>query len=260
MIPATFEHSELEHLRGIFRLRQADEASLNALALSDLLDVQQCQQLLDRLGPVIGAPNRVVTASLLAKRLAFLTTGACLYGMSVFDKGLRLSPENACLEYAHDGRQWVSTMPLHSIQPLAPVSGQRDAWREQLVRGLFEQLLMPLWGALRQASGVSLRILWENTAVRVYSLYDRRMADLQGEARRRAEQDFHWLLEQAEPELFGLDYNPLQRFRSPISCVEEREVRFRRTCCFYFKATSPAEYCSTCPLLCPRKQRHNASR
>ncbi|MFE4127156.1 (2Fe-2S)-binding protein [Kosakonia sp. YIM B13588] len=25
-------------------------------------------------------------------------------------------------------------------------------------------------------------------------------------------------------------------------------VRFRRTCCFYYKASTPVEYCHNCPL------------
>lgn len=254
MIATDFDAAELVQLREVFRLRTVTEASQHSVNLQTLQDSSQCQQVLDQLGPIIGSPNRVVTASLLAKRLAFLATGACLYGLSVFDKGLRLTPDNCVLEYAHNGRQWVSSMPLHSLQPMRPVQGQREVWREQLVSTLFAELLSPLWDALRQASRVSLRILWENTAVRVYSLYDRRMVGLQGDVRQRAEQDFRWLLEQAEPEVFGLDYNPMQRFRSPVSCLEKREVRFRRTCCFYFKATTPVEYCSTCPLVRPGKR------
>ena len=61
----------------------------------------------------------------------------------------------------------------------------------------------------------------------------------------------------SEPALFGLDYNPLSHFRRPPTLVEDgqRSIRFRRTCCFYYLATEPAEYCSTCPLLRPGKCR-----
>ncbi len=37
--------------------------------------------------------------------------------------------------------------------------------------------------------------------------------------RERCEADFNWLLTQAEPALFGLDYNPLSHFRRPPTLV-----------------------------------------
>ncbi|WP_226376161.1 (2Fe-2S)-binding protein [Pectobacterium quasiaquaticum] len=36
--------------------------------------------------------------------------------------------------------------------------------------------------------------------------------------------------------------------------VSFRDVRFRRTCCFYYKASQPQEYCQNCPLLRPAKK------
>ncbi len=38
-------------------------------------------------GPGDGSPTWAITASLLGKRLSFLATGACLYALSVYDKG-----------------------------------------------------------------------------------------------------------------------------------------------------------------------------
>ncbi|WP_337022178.1 (2Fe-2S)-binding protein [Pantoea anthophila] len=41
----------------------------------------------------------------------------------------------------------------------------------------------------------------------------------------------------------------MKRFRRPLQQnAAGQSVRFRRTCCFYYKATDPAEYCLNCPL------------
>jgi ferric iron reductase protein FhuF len=224
----------------------------------DLLQEEVCERLLDALTPVIGSPSRAITASLLGKRLSFLATGACLYAMSVYDKGLLLSPDSAVIEYGHDEGLWTSSMPLVHSLPLTYRAGEREPWRETLVQALFAGLLKPLWQTFNRVSGVSRRILWENSAVRVYSLYEKRMAKIDEPAvRERYEADFRWLLTQAEPALFGLDYNPLSHFRRPPTLLDEeqRSIRFRRTCCFYYLASEPVEYCSTCPLLRPGKCR-----
>ncbi|MNP36307.1 Ferric iron reductase FhuF-like transporter [compost metagenome] len=178
--------------------------------------------------------------------------------MSVYDKGLLLTLDNSVIEYGHDDGVWTSSLPLHHGQPLTYGANEREAWRQALVRGLFTDLLQPLWQTFNRVTGVSRRILWENTAVRVYSLYEKRMAKIDDPSiRERCEADFQWLMTQAEPALFGLDYNPLSHFRRPPTPVDDgqRSIRFRRTCCFYYLATEPAEYCSTCPLLRPGKCR-----
>lgn len=125
-----------------------------------------------------------------------------------------------------------------------------------VVRGLFAGLLAPLWEAFNQVTGVSRRILWENTAVRVYSLYEKRMDDIDDPVvQQRLKADFHWLLHEADPTLFGLHYNPLQHFRRPLTPLDSgKAIRFRRTCCFYYLASDPVEYCGACPLLRPGRR------
>ncbi len=255
---SAFSRQEWAVLSGNFRLRSFEERDHRGICAVDLVNEDQCLNLLDQLTPVINSPNRAVTASLLAKRIAFLTTGACLYSMSMFDKGLLLSPDNSWIEYGHNGELWTSCMSLNCTKPATYTQGQRDVWREALVRTLFADLLAPLWQVLHKVGGISLRILWENTAVRVYSLYERKMDNIDSEAaRQQAQADFDWLLNQASPELFACSYNPLQRFRQPVCQTDNGLVRFRRTCCLYYKTTQPKEYCSTCSLLRPQSKKHS---
>ncbi|GGC04583.1 hypothetical protein GCM10011352_33450 [Marinobacterium zhoushanense] len=250
MKSAAFTTQEWAVLAGPLRLKPSRKHDRHSLSVAELLKEESCERVLRELAPVIRAPTPAIAASLLAKRVALLTTGACLYAMSACDKGLSLAPDNCLIEYGHDGRLWTSSMPLHDLAPIGYADGERRAWRDTLVRTLFAELLAPLWHSFHRISGISTRVLWENTAVRVYSLYDRRLAEIETPCiRQRCAEDFDWLLNRAEPALFGLDHNPLQRFRRPPVSLNGREVRLRRTCCLYYKTGDPVEYCSTCPLL-----------
>lgn len=257
MIPQGFTWDEWQLLSGELCLRKAARRDKKrSLPASELLDDTTCKALLDKLTPIIGSPDRCITASLLSKRLAFLTTGIGLYAMSVYNKGLILSADNTLIEYGHDNGLWTSCIPLRHIQPLPAVAGEREAWRQNITATLFAGLLAPLWQTFSLVSGISSHILWENTAVRVYSLYERRMAKVVCPwLTTRISRDFDWLLNEADAALFGLQENPLQRFRRPLSAPAGTRdgIRFRRTCCFYYKASRPVEYCAICPLLRLRK-------
>jgi ferric iron reductase protein FhuF len=239
-------------LRQTFRLRVIAGADARSMPAEHVLNEQRCRALLHRVMPLTGAPDMAIAASLFSKRLAFLATGNVLYALSVFDKGLKLSLSSCRLEYAHDDGLWTSSLPA-DIGATGYLPGERDAWREGVVESLFSGFLSPVWQSLAQVSGLPVQILWENTAVRVFSLYEGRMNRLDEKQEQRREADFNWLIGQASPSLFGLPWNPLKRFRRPLQQnAAGQSVRFRRTCCFYYKATDPAEYCLNCPL-CRRK-------
>ncbi|HKS34478.1 MAG TPA: IucA/IucC family C-terminal-domain containing protein [Enterobacteriaceae bacterium] len=239
-----------------FRLRPGEQADARSLPAREWLDEAGCAALLERLAPVIGAPDAAIAASLLVKRLAFLVSGNVLYAMTVFNQGLHLDLNRTHLEYAHDNGLWTSALPVEDLQFLPCPPDSREAWREAIVDALFAGFFAPLCHALSRSSGLPVAILWENIAVRVYSLYEGRMANLDAQAERRRREDFAWLTEQASPGLFGLDNNPLKRFRRPAKKLPEGQGyrRFRRTCCFYYKASKPVEYCLNCPLNCAKPQ------
>lgn len=243
--------------------RQQDELEKNCLLIDaiksdpvfslpgrELLQPDTCREVLDRLTPVLGSPNRHVTASLLAKRLAFLTTGSALYAMSVMDLGLDLSLDNCVIEFRHDGELWRSRMPLKHTEATRPRPNGRTEWRRQVVQNLFADGLTPLWQALNRTARTPLAVLWENTAVRVYSLYEKRLTSEHYEGRQhRFSEDFHYLVNEAPAELFGTQSNPLQQYfrpRQPHCCTDG--TRIRKTCCYYYRATEPKKYCTTCPI------------
>ncbi len=239
---------EHAYLQAMFRLRSLGQADRRSVPGEAMRDAQTCRAILERVMPLIGAPDMAVAASLFAKRVAFLASGNVLYAMSVFDKGLPLSLNSCRLEYAHDDGLWSSSLPVE-VTATGYAPGARDAWREAIVSTLFRNFFAPLWQSLSQVSGLPQHILWENTAVRVYSLYQGRMEGLTVEQGKRQREDFAWLLDGADSSLFGLPWNPLKRFRRPLQrSAAGNMVRFRRTCCFYYKTVQPVEYCHNCPL------------
>jgi ferric iron reductase protein FhuF len=253
LLRTALDADEHGHLAGALRLAGAADYP----AVAGLLDVAACRTWLDALAPHIGAPSRPAAASLFAKRHAFLVTGAPLYAMSVFDKGLDASLANVRLDADYADRLWVSRLRLVDDAVLAaPAGAARAAWRAAVVSRVFAHHLAPLWRTVAAAGGIAERILWENTAVRVYGLYEGRMESAGPREQARIAADFDWLRQEAEPAVFGIDYNPLARFdfdKTPVD-GRARPVRFRKTCCLYYQVPHAREYCRACPLVKPGRR------
>lgn len=234
----------------VFGLKSYIEDEPLAIDSSKLLDESQCLEILRNIMPELGAPNLKVTASLVMKRMAFLTLAPVLYAMSGFDKGLDVSLANCVFEYPLENRLWVSKMPLKNTS-VTSGSDDRDTWREALLRKVFAGNLTLLVEQFYALTKVSRRILWENIAVRVFSIYEQRiLTTIPEEKRAQAEADYAFLLDKNTTVLFGLNENPLIAFyrdKKPTA-LSDKPVRVRRTCCFYYQATEPAEYCGNCPL------------
>jgi ferric iron reductase protein FhuF len=93
-------------------------------------------------------------------------------------------------------------------------------------------------------ANIPLSILWENTAVRIFSLYEKRFGhEGNSKTRERIEGDFAYVITGASGSLFGEKENPLTRF----FVASEKPVRFRKTCCFYYRISADGSCCSICP-------------
>lgn len=260
MHTALFTGEEWDVLSKNLGLIHSNQRNLaTTLHIQDLIiDPLQCENLLIELTPIIHSPSIKVTASLLSKRIAFLTTASCLYAMTIFDKGLNFSANNCYLDYNFNHRLWQSKMPLSDLTYICAPSDNRDEWRRNIIRQLFAENLTKLWQAFVNISKVNPRILWENTAVRVYLLYEKRIQNVQClHVKQRIINDFNFLLDPKNFDLFNMGYNPLTRFNHTKTYIDslDAEIRFRKSCCFYYQASDPIEYCSTCPLLHPRLKR-----
>lgn len=235
-----------------YGLTQADSENEVGFRVNaeQLIDDKTCVVLLEQIQPALGAPNLKVTASLTLKRWAFLVLAPVLYALSRFDKGLDVSLAQCEFDYALQGRIWQSKLPLISVQ-VAPLCSDRAAWRVQVLRQAFAEHLTPVVETMHRLTRCPKRILWENVAVRVFSIYERRvLPGLEGQQKVLAQADYAWLLSQEASAVFGLESNPIEEFDSAFTELEHvgEAVRVRRTCCYYYRATEPQEFCSNCPL------------
>ncbi|WP_411346591.1 IucA/IucC family C-terminal-domain containing protein [Paenibacillus sp. WLX1005] len=250
-----FEPHELDVLTSQYRLalEPGDDPSLS-LVCRDLLQSEVSEPYLQRIaGEIFETDSMKANVSLFAKRYAYLTIAAGLFAMSRYNKALDLTLENCTLDSYRKGEAWLPRVLLHDRSVTMPEPGQRHMWRDELIRRMFADNLAKVWSALSQHTGVSKAVLWENTAIYVYWLYENSFAEeAEGEELERVKEDFHYLLHDAPAILFGERKNPLHTFNTPkrTTLVSETPIRVRKTCCLYYLAADePDDYCPTCPKL-----------
>jgi ferric iron reductase protein FhuF len=251
---SSLEPEEVEYLTKQFRLTtnvsQDRRCSIKAI---DLLDEQRSTLYMDRLTDILQSPSRMITASQFAKRYAFLIVAPSLYAMTMYNKGLNLSIENCHVDDLDHNENWVPNIRLTDLHVTQPsTSGKRHEWRDQVIKNIFAGNLVKIWRSISKVSNVPMSILWENTAVRVYSLYEKKVGEGGSEQERsRIQGDFQYLINEAPAVLFGETKNPLAKYYVPKCTISssDQPVRIRKTCCYYYKVSSNGEYCSTCPKI-----------
>jgi ferric iron reductase protein FhuF len=217
-------------------------------SVKDLLDPDKCQAYLTHLSDLLGSPSLVVTASQFSKRYTFMAVLPALYAMSAFNKGLDVSMENCHIESAYRNDKWAPRLRLTNWSVSRP-EGDRNGWRERMVHTIFAENVANVWRVLSACTGISRMVLWENTAVYVYWLYEKKLAEADEITRRRAEEDFRYLVSGAPPECFGDWIQPLSKYyfkKSPVPFSEE-PIRTRKTCCLYYQLAGAKKCCSNCP-------------
>lgn len=247
--PLFLTPKEWEELPSRFAMtsKEVERPLLSSMLVAELLDKENCARYLDWLGAHIGAPSRRVTASMLAKRYAYLVVSPMLHAMTMYNKGLGLSLGN-CRLITPD---YSGLLPERSKfpellldgQPVMmsiPDAGGRLPWRDEILRELFAGHIAPLFRALAEAGGVPQAILWENTAVRIAPVFEDVLSI------ETARNDYNYIVEGAAAELFGQRRNPLSSFLEPASPKAAfLAERVRKTCCLYYEMAP--EYCRKCP-------------
>lgn len=260
---------ELNYLTEKFHLSiQPSPHPANAIRPLHLLDAEKCAAFLDALTPVLQSPSRMITASQFSKRYAQLLIAPVFYAMTIYNKGLDLPMDNCIFEVsAPAGGRWSSKLLVTDLRVNEPVAegspeGSRSQWREQLAERFFAGHLSPLWHALAKSARVPKAVLWENTAVRLFSLYEKKLGQGNGtEESSRIREDFYYLVHEAPGFVFGEKKNPLTGFYAPEKQgpAPGKNVRVRQTCCFYYELAG-AEYCSNCPKARENRQHGGTNR
>lgn len=226
---------------------QAATSRIYSVRTLDLLEPEMCSDYLDRLTVLLGSPSRMITASQFMKRYAYLTSVPLLYTMTVYNKGLDLSVENCSLESSD--HSWLEHVSLADVDATVPETNERHVWRDTVIQAFFAGNLGKLIQVMSRVANVPKAILWENVAVRVFSLYEKRIGVTGDQPEQdRGEADFQYLIHEAPGALFGEKQNPLSRFygERTSSSGSNTPMRVRKTCCFYYEV-SCEEYCSNCP-------------
>lgn len=248
---SAFTPEELDYLTINFSmLTNASLVPKCSIKSIDLLDEEKSIVYLDWLTSILKSPSRIITASQFSKRYAFLTVGPSLYSMTMYNKGLDLSIENCHIESVDHNESWISNMRLTDLKVIEITNEKRYEWRDEVIRNIFAGNLAKIWRSISKASNIPMSILWENTAIRVYSLYEKRIGEgASRQEKSRIQEDFEYLISHAPATLFGETENPLARYYGPKSTISSsnQAVRIRNTCCLYYEVSTNGSYCSTCP-------------
>lgn len=223
-----------------------------SLPAADLLDPEKSRLYMERVAPIFRTGLNTASVSMFAKRYGFLAAAPVLYAMSLLNKGLNCSADNSYLESFYKGDTWLPKLRLSDMAVTGPEEGKREEWRDRIIEQLFAEHLSKVLHALKKLVPVSSAVLWENVAIYIFWLYEKRMGEgATPEQRARMEEDFRYLVQEAPARLFGeARHNPLTRFYTEKrqTTANKDPFRIRKTCCYYYQTTPGEEsFCGGCP-------------
>lgn len=241
--------SEIEYLTENFRFKSYVESD-ELISFEQLTDPVFFKSYLDEIQHHFGTDKKYVAASQFVKRIGFALAMPVLYAMTIYDKKLDTSLSNCFIASDFKNGKWMPQLYMENLETVEPSLDDRLSWRESISENLFKKNLTPLLKNISVVASVPLPILWENVAIYVYWLYEKRIQEgVQNGLKRQILSDFYYLIHQGPGCFYGEVENPLKKYfgamcELPIS-VEP--VRIRRTCCFYYDIAPNGEYCTTCP-------------
>ncbi|AJE53066.1 ferric iron reductase [Paenibacillus jamilae] len=230
------------------RLGEPSEDNVRIIALSQLHEEAACREYLSWLQEYIGAPDMRVAASMLAKRIGYLWIAPLLTAMTVHHQHVSFRLDNSFLYHptltANEGGTHFPLLAMNGLRAEA-LTGDREVWREKVVKEMFALHLAPLLKTLAAIAPLSMSILWENIMIRIVPLYTPEVDNAEQESQ-HIQADFSYLTQEAPGHLFGVKRNPFTRFtknKDSIPAVKSK----RTTCCFYYQMSG--EYCRKCPKI-----------
>lgn len=232
--------------------RASDPVSLTGV--STLLEREYCLAYLDGLAVRLGVDSRPIAASMLSKRYAALAAVPFFYALTCYDKALELPLESVLLRSGKDrGDPWLEGITVRGSLSAVPAGGVREPWRYRAAERFVRLHLTPLWEALSRYSGISEAVLWENTAVRIYSLYEKKLPSLGCASFAQIADDLRFLLHELPAEAFGWRRQPFAQFfggsqdDESVSGGKPTQLRVRKTCCLHYCVSGRGDFCAACP-------------
>ncbi|MBU8785483.1 MULTISPECIES: IucA/IucC family C-terminal-domain containing protein [Bacillus] len=241
---------ELESLLR-FGLGTKRTGSLLSVKGDRLLHAGFLKRYLGKMKGGLNAPNEKVAASLMMKRCGMMTA-LHFYLFTVCGKRLPADPSLMSWEIDDGGQGWAPSFYFEHEAEIVQENRRQEL--EKLTEGVFKHHVDKLITACFQACSISKKILWENIAVYLFWMYETLQTEISDqELKKRAEQDFYYILYEAEPDLFGTDVceNPLAKFYQGQDAEQTRS-----TFCLYYATDKSGATCSTCPR---KKQKERVS-
>lgn len=214
---------------------------------TELMKEEIAESYLGNVMTMINAPSKMVAASQFSKRYARFVTEPAFKALTIDEKMLDLSPENSVLHTDFSKDKW--TPEFRMLETAGRGRGTHQEKRAMLTEQVFAGHLQPVWKLFSHISRLPMPILWENTAVRVFSLYEKKLRKSASFPEvKQLEQDLYYLVYEAPGELFGERNNPFRLFHQKLQNNKEGElIRERRTCCFNYAVNDCGNYCAACP-------------
>lgn len=214
------------------------------VTLDELLDERYLKSYLLEISEYFNTDDLFVVGSQFMKRAGFLLVVPSLYTMTVYKKRIPLKFKNYYLVSAHKNENWL---PNLYIKDLTFESIHPDAYNLQRNK-FIEELFKNIYLLITNVSNITLvprPILWENIAIYIYWLYENKINGVEKERL----SDLSYLVNEVMASTFHESYNPLKRFyNKKVEIIgEEKPIRIRRTCCFYYKSSPSGGFCKTCP-------------
>ncbi|WP_134685775.1 siderophore-iron reductase FhuF [Brevibacillus migulae] len=236
-------------LEDLFRIRTSVPTAASQCEAIQLLDEEKGKAFLEEVGATLKSPSPAVTASIFVKRYLALVMGA-FYSMTMHSYGLNIALENVVL--TSENKWSKPEFSLKDPEGLGPLTGDRGAWREKIVRHISNENLQPLISALSAHSKVSPNVLWSHAAYLIHHYYAEWQKEAQSEElKRQIEEDFLYVKQIDDAMLFGsCEKNPIStQFIEIAHPAKPGEiVRLRKHCCMAYRLPE-GKCCYTCPKL-----------
>ncbi|MFC7322132.1 hypothetical protein [Halobacillus campisalis] len=243
------KRSEEEFLHQHFRYyMDLDREIIEVIQGKDLQTVDGVQQTLDQMHAFMGSEFMLTTASILSKRYGYYIATVPLALMTIFNKFPDMRLSNIELVRIDEDKKWLPQFNLLSKEVSEPANQTREEWMNTELEKLFNHHVRPLFLKINQLTRLSMDVMWENTAIYIFWLYERQFYEWYDDGVASGmKRDFYYVVRDLPGEVFGMKSNPFTYFLDqPILSTGARE---RKCCCLSYKKNKDSTYCKVCPHL-----------
>jgi len=243
------EQTALEQYRVSFTTEAPTQFTIK---IDDLFQKDKLADYLSIVQKELQAPSLMSAASAFSKRYSYLVVVPALYAFSSWNKQLNMVGENLSLLSPESDEKWLPRLLLKERDAsLLETKEERELARNQLIETVFARHLSPLWDNLSAVTKIPKHILWENTAIYLYWLYESLLEkeELSPKVRDNIQLDYDYILHEAKAPLFGYFDNesPFLAYYGEKQKVNGKALRIRKTCCFYYEISEEKAMCTICP-------------